>query len=35
VLVDSAKKYALKVQTTGKNYTETKIIADKLKEEYS
>lgn len=35
VLTDSERQYALWVQTTGKNYRETKAIAEKLEEEYS
>jgi len=35
VLTDSERQYALRVQTTGKNFRETKAIAEILKEEYS
>lgn len=35
VLTDSERQYALWVQTTGKNYRETKTIAELLKEEFS
>ena len=35
VLVNSQREYALWVQTTGRNYRETKAIAEKLREKYS
>ena len=35
VLIDSEKEYALWVQTTGRNYRETEVIAKKIEERYS
>ena len=35
VYLQSDRRYALWVQTTGRNYRETKLIADKLRERYS
>ncbi|AFU67856.1 hypothetical protein P700755_000877 [Psychroflexus torquis ATCC 700755] len=35
VLVNSQREYALLIQTTGRNYRETKEIANKLKDRYS
>ncbi|GHT93483.1 hypothetical protein FACS1894140_6560 [Spirochaetia bacterium] len=35
VLVDSERQYALQVQTTGRNYRETKLISEILEEKYS